>query len=154
MNAAYEALDAQQKKLLTADEKKVYDAAIAKYNDYLSQAKVAIFDKNKRELATEAGFTITGSVGYKGTSQTFTYNGVEYNSPLKIQSSNEIKFSTETKMKVTIFLHSGGVQKLKLDGKEYTATDGFIVAEVNAGSHSITRVGEAWLCYVELVPAA
>lgn len=154
LKTAYEALDAQQKAMLTASEKAAYDAAIEKYTEYLSQAKVAIFDKNKPNLATDAGFTITGSVGYKGTSQTFMYNGVEYNSPLKVQSSNTILFSTETKMKVTIFLHSGGSQKLIVDGKEFTATDGFIVTEVEAGSHEITRSGEAWLCYVELVPAS
>ncbi|MCM1438356.1 MAG: Ig-like domain-containing protein [Roseburia sp.] len=155
LKTAYEALTAAQKELITEAEKTVYDGAVAKYTEYASKASVAIFDKNHLELASDAGFTVNGKKGYKGTSQTFTYNGTQYSSPLKLQSGDTVTFSTASAMKVTIMLHKDKGQKVKLDGTEYTAnSDGLIIIEsLAAGSHTIGRVSEAWLCYVELLPA-
>ena len=137
-------------------ENATYKAVIARLDELNNQSVVAIFTKGNTSLASDAGFTVNGTAGYKGTSQTFTYDGKEYNSPLKMQSSNTITFNTTTAMKVVIKLHSGGSQKILLDGTSYTAnSDGIVTIDnVAAGAHTIGRDGEAWLCYVELSPAA
>lgn len=156
VKAAREAYDA-----LTADQKTAVGSitrltdAEEVISEIAKQGKVAIFTKSNASLATSAGFTVNGTAGYKGTSQTFEYNGTQYNSPLKMQSSNTITFSTSAVMNVTIKVHSGGSQKILLDGKSYTAnSDGIIeITSVATGSHTIGRDGEAWLCYVVLTPA-
>ncbi|MDE7083770.1 MAG: hypothetical protein K2O81_00845, partial [Clostridia bacterium] len=155
LKLAYEALSANQKTMLTEAEKAIYDKAVAIYNEYASQAKVAIFDKSKPNLATDAGFTVNGKKGYKTSSETFTYNGTEYNSPLKLQSGDTVTFSTASAMKVTIMLHKGKGQDIKVDNVKYTAnSDGLVIIDnLAAGDHTIGRVSEAWLCYVELLPA-
>lgn len=147
----YDKLNAEQKAIVGDITKLTEAEAVIK--ELASQTKVAIFDKNKTNLATDAGFNVTGN--YKGTSDTFTYNGTEYSAPLKIESSTSVTFNTATEMRVTIKLHtSGNSLKIKLDGTSYTAnSDGIIVIEKLAeGNHSFGRDGEAWLCYVELSP--
>ncbi len=118
-----------------------------------SQSKVAIFSKNSPELASDAGFTVGGKIGYKGTSQTFEYNGTTYDSPLKMQSGTTVTFSTAVAMKIQIKLHEGKSQVIAVDGTKYTATAGVVEYELAAGSHTIEKGdGEAWLCYVVLSP--
>lgn len=151
IRAKYDALTAGQKTAV-GDITKL-TAAEAKIEELASQTKVAIFDKSKPNLATEAGFTITGSANYKGTDQKFTYNGTEYSAPLKIQSGNTITFTTATDMTLTLYLHSGGAQTIKVDGTTYTATNGYVTVSISAGNHVIGREKEAWLCYAELSPA-
>ena len=155
LKVAYEALSAEQKTMITEAEKAIYDKAIEVYTAYASQAKVAIFDKSNLALATDAGFTVNGKKGYKGTSDTFTYNGTQYSSPLKLQSGDTVTFSTASAMKVTIMLHTGKGQEITVDGTKYAAnSDGLIIIDsLAAGDHTIGRVSEAWLCYVELLPA-
>ncbi len=146
--------EAQQGKL-TAEEKAKYAEIKAAYEEYASQAVVAIFTKDDTSLASNVGFTVNGKKGYKGSSQTFTYDGKEYDSPLKLQSGDTVTFSTAVAMKVVIKLHSGGSQKILLDGTSYNAdSDGIVtINSVAAGNHTIGRDGEGWLCYVELAPA-
>ncbi len=151
IRAKYDSLTAAQK--ATVGDISKLTAAEDKITELASQTKVAIFDKSKPNLATEAGFTINGTVGYKGTDQKFTYNGVEYSAPLKLQSSNTISFNTAAKMTLTLYLHSGGAQTIVVDGTKYTATDGYVVVTIEAGDHLIGREKEAWLCYAELSPA-
>ena len=151
IRAKYDSLTAGQKTAV-GDITKL-TAAEAKIKELASQTKVAIFDKSKPNLATEAGFTITGSANYKGTDQKFTYNGTEYSAPLKIQSGNTITFTTATDMTLTLYLHSGGAQTIKVDGTTYTATNGYVTVSISAGNHVIGREKEAWLCYAELSPA-
>ena len=147
----YDSLTADQKAAVGSIAK--LTAAEAKIDELASQTKVAIFDKSKPNLATEAGFTISGTAGYKGTSQTFTYNGTTYSAPLKMQSGNSITFTTAAKMTLTLFLHSGGAQTIKVDGTTYTAESGYVTVTIEAGNHTIGREKEAWLCYAELSPA-
>ena len=137
-------------------ENATYKAVMARLETLNNQSIVAIFTKGDTSLASDAGFTVNGKKGYKGTSQTFTYNGKEYDSPLKLQSGDTVTFSTAVAMKVVIKLHTGGSSKITLDGTSYTAdSDGIItINSVAAGNHTIGRDGEAWLCYVELAPAA
>ncbi len=149
---AYDALDAAGKEKV-GDITKLTDAE-AVITKLASESKYAIFDKNKTNLASDAGFTVNGS-GYKGTSDTFTYNGVEYSCPLKMQQDTTVTFNTATDMKITIYLHSGGSQIISVDGTKYTASNGVIEFELKAGSHTISKgEKEAWLCYVVLSPIA
>ncbi|MGN0824327.1 MAG: Ig-like domain-containing protein [Candidatus Coproplasma sp.] len=157
--ALYDKLSAEKQTEIAANA--TYIAVKAKYDEYASQAKVAIFGKpadntiDPTMTPEAAGFTITGTIGYKSTSETFTYNGVTYYSPMKYQSGNAISFSTTAKMKVTIMLHSGKAQTLSIDDSgTLTATNGIIEYTVEAGNHSIGRVGEAWICYIVLSPVA
>lgn len=151
IRAKYDTLTADQKQTVGSITK--LTAAEEKITELASQTKVAIFDKSKPNLATEAGFTINGTAGYKGTDQKFTYNGTTYSAPFKMQSGNTITFSTATNMTLTLFLHSGGAQTIKVDGTTYTATNGYVTVSISAGSHTIGREKEAWLCYAELSPA-
>ncbi len=151
---AYNALTAEQKTAV-GDITKLTDAEEV-MTTLASQSKVAIFQKGKPELAN--GFTVNGS-GYKGSSQKFTYDGVEYHSPLKMESATSVTFKTGTKMKVTIHLYNGSDAKdnnITLDGTSYTAdANGDVEVIVEAGDHTIVRTkNEAWLCYVVLSPVA
>lgn len=156
LKALYTELTSDQQNALTSDEKTTYNAIADSLKDYASKAVVAIFTKNDEKLASNAGFTVNGKKGYKGTSQTFTYDGKGYDSPLKLQSGDTVTFSTEVTMDLTLMLHSGGSQKIVVDGKSYTAdANGLVtVSNLTAGSHTIGRDGEGWLCYATLTPAA
>ena len=150
---AYNALD-EAGKTKVGDITKLTEAeeAILKL---ASESKVGIFTKGDTTLSSSKGFTISGKTGYKGTSDTFTYDGKTYSAPLKMQSDTTIKFDTAAKMKVTIFLHSDGNQSIKVDGTSYNATDNVIEIEIEKGSHTVTKGdGEAWLCYIVLSPIA
>ena len=149
--AAYNALDAAGKTLVGSITKLTEAEAVI--SDLASRSRVAIFDKNKPELATAGEFTVS-SGNYKGTSQKFTYNGVEYNSPLKMESSTKVSFNTSSKMKLTLFLHADGKQSIKVDGVSYTASNGIVEIEIEKGdNHTITQgSGQAFLCYAVLTP--
>ena len=145
----YDLLSAEGKTIV-GDITKLTDAEEA-IHTLASQSRVGIFQKNHADLA--GSFTVSSGAGYKGTSQTFEYNGTAYDSPLKMESKTNVTFSTAEKMKLTIYLHGGGTQDIAVDGKTYKATNGIVEIEIEAGEHKITRgSGEAWLCYVILSP--
>ena len=149
---AYDALTEAQKAVV-GDITKLTEAENA-LKEIAAKTTVAIFTRSDLTLASSVGFTVTGT-GYKGTSDTFEYNGQTYSSPLKIQSSTTVVFNTAIEMTLTLYLHSGGSQSIKVDGAAYSATGNIVTITIAAGDHKIEKQsGEAWLCYAVLSPAA
>lgn len=150
LKAAYERLTPAQQAGIDAAK---YEAVMAKYTELANQAVVAIFTKNDPSLATNAGFTVNGKYNGKGS---FEYNGTTYSSPLKLESSTSVTFTTSATNKMVIKIGTAGGQ-LKVDGTVYkdTDNDGFIIIDgLAAGNHSITKAsGDPNLCYIELAPA-
>ena len=150
LKAAYDRLTPAQQAGIDAAK---YEAVMAKYTELANQAVVAIFTKNDPSLATNAGFTVNGKYNGKGS---FEYNGTTYSSPLKLESSTSVTFTTSATNKMVIKIGTAGGQ-LKVDGTVYkdTDNDGFIIIDgLAAGNHSITKAsGDPNLCYIELAPA-
>ncbi|MGN1104526.1 MAG: Ig-like domain-containing protein, partial [Candidatus Coproplasma sp.] len=149
---AYDALTEDQQTIV-GDITRLTDAEAA-LAELAAATTVAIFTKDDTTLATSAGFTVSGS--YK-SGVSFTYNGITYNQPLKLESSTSVTFSTVVTQKLTIKIYTAGGQ-LKVDGVVYedTDSDGFIVIDsLAAGDHSITKgSGDPNLCYVILEAVA
>lgn len=91
-----------------------------------------------------------------------TYDGMVFNSGLKIESSTVINFTTGSTANVLIVQSTWSTHTIKFDGQELpiaSATtpansDGvrlYTMTDVTAGSHSITRgSGESGLLYIEV----
>lgn len=92
-----------------------------------------------------------------------TYDGLDYTSGLKMESSTVINFTTEHPATVIIVQSTWSDNSIKLDGVEYgvssaTTPEGstgvrvYTIHNVAAGSHSITRGnGESGILYVEVI---
>ncbi|MGN0807409.1 MAG: Ig-like domain-containing protein [Candidatus Coproplasma sp.] len=145
---AYDALTDDQKTIV-GDITKL-TAAEAALADLASSTTVAIFTKDDASLATSVGFTVSGS--YK-SGVSFEYCGTTYNSPLKLESSTSITFTTVITQKVTIKIYTAG-GNLNVDGVTYSDTDGdgiILIDSLAAGDHTITKgSGDPNLCYVIL----
>ncbi|MGN0813723.1 MAG: InlB B-repeat-containing protein, partial [Candidatus Coproplasma sp.] len=143
---AYDALTSEQQASV-GDITRLTEAE-AVLEELASKTIVAIFTNDDTSLATNAGFTVSGS--YK-SGVSFVYDEVAYNSPLKLESSTSVTFSTAAESTLTIKIYSAGGQ-LKVDGTTYvdSDSDGFITVEnLAAGSHTITKAsGDPHLCYV------
>lgn len=98
-------------------------------------------------------YTITGN--YSNSKGTATVNGTTYTICLKMESSTNVTFTTDKKL--TFYLMMGGAgQTIKLDGTTYTAGENgsITIADVAAGSHSITRAGSYFLFYINAYEVA
>lgn len=144
---AYDALtDAE--KTIVGDITKLTDAE-AKLAEIAAQTVVYLF-----EGSIPDGVTLTGgNTGFKDKSTTYEYNGQTHSQPFKLQSNNVLKFSVEVKSTVNIYLHTGKNNSIKLDGTEKSPTDGLITVTLEAGEHTIERVSEVWICYIEVTGA-
>jgi len=135
-------------------ENATYKAVLDRQSELANQTVVAIFTDKDHSLATNAGFTVNGKYNSKGS---FDYNGTTYSSPLKMESSTSVTFTSTGTKKITIKIGTAGGQ-LKIDGTVYKDgdSDGFIVIDdLAAGSHTIAKAsGDPNLCYILLEPAA
>ncbi len=91
-------------------------------------------------------FNITGNIAKdKGT---VTYKGKTYNKCLKMETSTEISFTTQTNAKIVMVFNEDFNGKVKLDGSKYAVKNGIIEMTVNAGTHKITKGDKANLYYL------
>ena len=91
-------------------------------------------------------FNITGNIAKdKGT---VTYKGKTYNKCLKMETSTEISFTTQTNAKIVMVFNEDFNGKVKLDGSKCAVKNGIIEMTVNAGTHKITKGDKANLYYL------
>ena len=152
LKSSYEALTSQQKELITAEEKAVYDAAMAVYNEYASKAKVVIFAQEEESKLAALGITVSGKKGYKDK-EAFDYQGTGYKNPLKMQGDTTITFTVATSMKLTLKLSAAG-KAIKIDGTDCdTDGDGVYTVTLNAGEHKLTKGDSCNIYWLTLIPA-
>ncbi len=146
MKALYDSMSAAQRGF-SADQQAKFDSLLSQYAAMQAAAVVAIFTGSDPSLASQAGFAVSGN--YKiGVS--FTYAGVTYERPLKMESSTCVTFTVSTERILKLKLDVGN-RDIKIDGVKYTAdADGFVTVKVQAGSHTITKGETCNLCYAIL----
>lgn len=141
---AYEALDADQKAVLTADEINKIESLIEFYDAEMAKVKVVLFYKG----ADYASYGVTVSGNYSN-SVTYVYDNVTYNA-LKIESSTSITITVAEWQKVELYI-SDASARIKVDGTSYTATGGVVTIEnLTEGTHSITKDSSTELFYMIL----
>ena len=93
-----------------------------------------------------AFFNIKGNIAKdKGT---VTYKGKTYTKCLKMETSTEISFTTQTNAKIVMVFNEDFNGKVKLDGSKCAVKNGIIEMTVNAGTHKITKGDKANLYYL------
>lgn len=106
----------------------------SKLTELLNQRQVLTF--NTGASGDNSYFTVSGKL--QGKPQKVTYDGVDYTTALKMESSTYITFKTTGKCKVTLVLSIPGT--IKIDGKTYTSDDnGVVIVELEAGEHKVTK---------------
>ncbi len=107
-----------------------------------------IFTQLDPSLAEAAGFHVENGNYKIGVS--FTYAGVTYEKPLKLESRTVITFALAESMTLTLKVDKGDVD-VKLDGTRYEADgSGYVTVTLAAGTHTITKGDSCNLCYVLL----
>lgn len=95
---------------------------------------------------TSSYYTISGNLSSsKGTT---TYNGMTLSTCLKIESSTSVSFTAQTSGTLTLVFNNGCNQKVKIDGTEYTISDGVLTVTLGAGNHTITKKDSINLYYM------
>ena len=118
---------------------------------------------NGSDIESEAGFFTYGSGKHNFNSKfTGTYDGVAYQSGLKMEGSTLVEFSTQSAATVTIVQSTWSEHTIKFDNNELPLSSAttpansegvrvYTVADVAAGDHQIARgSGESGLMYVEV----
>ena len=91
-------------------------------------------------------FNIKGNIAKdKGT---VTYKGKTYTKCLKMETSTEISFTTQTNAKIVMVFNEDFNGKVKLDGSKCAVKNGIIEMTVNAGTHKITKGDNENLYYL------
>lgn len=80
-------------------------------------------------------FNISGN----DTTNKYTYNGVTYNSGIKMESSTNITVNAPADGALKLVLSAAGSRTIKIDGVEEDVTDGLNVFDLTAGTHTITK---------------
>lgn len=80
-------------------------------------------------------FNISGN----DTTNKYTYNGVTYNSGIKMESSTNITVNAPADGALKLVLSAAGSRTIKIDGEEQDVVDGLNVFDLTAGTHTITK---------------
>lgn len=90
-------------------------------------------------------------VGNLSTSKgTVSYNGLTLTQCLKIETSTSISFSTTGSSTLKLVFNNESGKRIKVDGTNYTMTNGIVTLSLSAGAHTITKTDVANLYYIEL----
>ena len=93
-------------------------------------------------------YTISGNLSdSKGT---VVYNGLTLTQCLKVESSTSIKFTLTETGTLTLIFNDNFSKKIKIDGVNYTAVNGILEVELDAGLHEITKGDTGNLFYMSL----
>lgn len=93
-------------------------------------------------------FNIIGNLSdSKGT---VTYEGLTLNICLKIESTTVISFVLEQEADLTLVFNSDFNGRIKINGTNYTATNGILVVRLSPGNYQITKTDVANLYYIKL----
>lgn len=80
-------------------------------------------------------FNINGN----DTTNKYTYNGVTYNSGIKMESSTNITVNAPADGALKLVLSAAGSSTIKIDGEEQDVVDGLNIFDLTAGTHTITK---------------
>jgi hypothetical protein len=123
------------------------------------------FNNNSITQSTEGWFDL-GTKHSINKKYTGTYDGVTYNTGLKMESATTVKFTTTANATITIVqsTSTNGSNTFKFDGTEVPLTDGTADAantvivytkSISAGDHSITRNSkEMGILFIKVVQEA
>ncbi len=99
-------------------------------------------------------FSVKGN--YSKDYGTVTVDGTEYNTCLKLESSTEVSFNINQKMKLMLYFgsHSKDKNNIKIDGVKVQADSAthILETEIEAGSHILTKADTSYLFFIKLVP--
>lgn len=104
--------------------------------------------KDTKAVPSNSSFTVSGSVATGQTPETI--DGVEYTTPLKMETDTSISFTTSQKMKMTLYLSD--VKKIVIDGTKQTPSSKTYSQELEAGKHTITKGDSVNLWLIKLDP--
>jgi len=97
---------------------------------------------------TSSFFTITGNLSTNYG--TVTYNSLTLTQCLKMESSTNISFTTNTSGVLTLVLNSNYTGTIAINGTNYTAVGGIIRVDLVAGQHNIKKgSGSNYLFYIQ-----
>ena len=155
LKALYGALTTEQVATLTAEQKTKYEAIVAAYNEYLSQAVSVTFIDGKPSN------DVIKSVGTKQSKKSTSlvvhaYGETALDSGLKFEDGTVFELTLTTKMTVSFYLLNNNSLSVNDNALEVTQVNGDNVATVTleAGTYTIKRAkSEASLYYMTLVPA-
>ncbi|HLW07882.1 MAG TPA: T9SS type A sorting domain-containing protein [Marinilabiliaceae bacterium] len=93
-------------------------------------------------------YTISGNLSTsKGT---VNYDGLTLTQCLKIESSTSITFTLTNTATLTLIFNESFGGKIKIDGINYTAENGVLTVDLEAGPHEITKGDSCNLYYMSL----
>ncbi|WP_059049094.1 pectate lyase family protein [Paenibacillus senegalimassiliensis] len=93
-------------------------------------------------------FNIQGNLSTsKGT---VVYKGLTLTQCLKIETATRIEFTTTEASTLTLVFNQESGKKIKIDGTNYTLTDGVVSVPLAPGAHTITKADSINLYYIEL----
>lgn len=93
-------------------------------------------------------FNIQGNLSTsKGT---VVYKGLTLTQCLKIETATRIEFTTTEASTLTLVFNQESGKKIKIDGTNYTLTNGVVSVPLAPGTHTITKADSINLYYVEL----
>jgi len=94
-------------------------------------------------------YTFT-SANMNSTPGNTTYDGLTLTARLKIESSTNIAYTTNSESTLTLVFDPGFSGTIKLDGVNYTASNGVLtIPSIASGTHNITKGNVANLYYIK-----
>lgn len=112
----------------------------------ISASVLCSFDKNG--VPSSNLFTVVGNgSNSKGTA---TYNGVSYNTCLKMESTTSVKFTLAGDMALTVVFGDTETTSFKLNGNKLTGSASTYTLDLEAGSYEITKADVRNLFLIEL----
>lgn len=93
-------------------------------------------------------FNISGNMGSDSTG--ITYEGLKLTKYLKIETSTNISFKTESTGTLTLVFNEDFSKDIIIDGIRYTASEGLVTVELEAGNHTIKKGDTAKLYYMNV----
>lgn len=111
----------------------------------ITQSTAQNFTKDGKESEY---FNIEGNLGTDKTG--ITYEGLKLTKYLKLETSTNISFETESAGTLTLVLNPDFSKDVVIDGKEYKASEGIITVELEAGTHIIKKGDAAKLYYINV----
>ena len=103
------------------------------------------FTKNGKESEY---FNIEGNLGTDKTG--ITYEGLKLTKYLKLETSTNISFETETTGTLTLVLNPDFSKDVVIDGEEYRASEGLLTVELEPGTHTIKKGDAAKLYFMSI----
>ena len=98
---------------------------------------------------SNSAFTVVGN--YSNSKGTATVNGITYSVCLKMESSTSIKFTTTTRMRLTLVFGDDDTKfTANIDGTPQSGSNHILTVDIEVGEHEITKKDVTNLFYIGL----